>query len=265
MTVRVSFVGIGFAAQLHVGDVFEPQDIAVGQRADDDLAELFGGHQSSAVFHRILERVFRIFTQHTGRRLYVLFGQRSRHVRGDEPVLRHHVGFHPDTHRVVRAQHEEFADALRTQDAGLNVDLHVVRQEGLVVAVVGTVQRKDLQHGGLTLHGRHADLGHFGGQRPGGGGHAVLYVHGRHVGVGALAEIDRDGCAAGVGGAGFHIHHVLHAVDRLLERYDHALLDRFSACARIGGAHHHRRGCDVRILLHGQRGQADDAAQHDDD
>jgi len=153
VAVGIALVGIGFAAQFDVGDIFQTQHLTVGERADDDLAELFGRFVTSAVFHRILERVLRVFAQRTRGRLDVLFGQCGRHVRRDELVLRHHVGFQPDAHRIVGAEREGFADARNTQDTRFDVDFRIVGEERLVVGVVGTVQREDLYHGGLALHG----------------------------------------------------------------------------------------------------------------
>ena len=264
MAVGVAFVGIGFAAQLDVGDVFQAQDRAVGFRQDHDLTELFGRLVTPAVFHRVLERVLRVLAQRTGRRLDVLLGKRGRHVRRNELVLGHDVGFQPDAHRVVGAEGEHLADAVDTLDTRLDVDLRVVRQEEFVVGVVGAVQREDLHHGGLALHGLYTDLSDLGGQLAGGARYLVLYVDGRHVGVDALTEIDRYGGAAD-GCARSHVGHVLHAVDGLFERYDDRLLDRFGAGARIRGAHHDRRGSDVRILLDRQRRKTDQTGDYDYD
>ena len=264
MSVGVAFVGVGLAAEFDVGDILQIEDFTVGQSRDDDLSELLGGHQTALVFHRVLERVVRVLAQRTRGRFDVLLGQHAGNVRRDEFVLGHHVGLQPDAHRVVGTQRESLADALNTQDARFDVDLGVVREERLVVGVVGTVQREDLHHGGLTLHGRNADLRYGRRQLTGGGGYFVLHVHGRHVGIGALTEIDRD-AGRTYGGAGCEVGHVLHAVDGLFEGDDDRFLDGFGAGARIAGVHHDRRRRDVGILLHGQRGQADDAGDDDDD
>ena len=264
MAVGVTFVSVGFAAQFDVGDVLQTQERAVGLREQHDFTELFGRLVASAVFHRVLERVLGVLAQRTGRRLDVLFGQRRRHVRRDELVLGHYVGLQPDAHRVVGAEGEHLADAADTLDTRLDVDLQVVRQEGLVVGVVGAVQREDLDHRGLAFHGRHTDLRDLGRKLAGGARHFVLHVDGRHVGVGSLAEIDRHGGAAD-GCAGGHVGHVLHTVDGLFERYDDRLLNRFGAGSRIGGAHHDRRGRDVGILLDGQCRQTDQTGDYDYD
>ena len=57
MAVGVAFVGVGFASQLDVRDILQAQDRAVVLSHEYDLPELFRGHQTSAVFHRILECV----------------------------------------------------------------------------------------------------------------------------------------------------------------------------------------------------------------
>ena len=264
MAVGVAFVGVGFASQLDVRDILQAQDRAVVLSHEYDLPELFRGHQTSAVFHRILECVLRVFTQRTGRRFDVLLGERRRHVRRDEFVLGHHIGLEPDTHRVVGSQREGFADARDTENARLDVDLQIVRQERLVVGVVGAVKREYFHHGGLALHGGHTDLRHLRGQLSGSARYSVLHVDGGHVGIDSLTEVNRYGCAADCG-AGGHVGHVLHTVDGLFERYDDRLLNRFGAGSRIGGAHHDRRGRDVGILLDGQCRQTDQTGDYDYD
>ena len=168
MAVGVTFVSVGFAAQFDVGDVLQTQERAVGLREQHDFTELFGRLVASAVFHRVLERVLGVLAQRTGRRFDVLLGQRRRHVRRDELVLGHYVGLQPDAHRVFCAEGEHLADAADTLDARLDVDLQVVRQEGLVVGVIGAVEREDLDHRGLALHGRHTDLRDLGRKLAGG-------------------------------------------------------------------------------------------------
>ena len=112
MAVGVALVGIGFAAQLDVGDVFQAQDRTVGLCESSTISPNSSGViVTSAVLHRVLERVLRVFTQRTGCRLDVLLGEGRRYVRRDELVLGHHVGLEPDTHRVVGSQREGFADA----------------------------------------------------------------------------------------------------------------------------------------------------------
>ena len=263
MAVGVALVGIGFAAQLDVGHILEPQHLTVGRRTDDDLAELLGGHSASAVFHGILEGVVGILAQLSGGRLDVLLGQRHGDVGRNQAVLRHHVGLHPDAHGVVGAEGEELADALDALDARLDVDVHVVGQEHLVVAVVGAVEREDHQHGGLAFHGGDADLGDLGGEGARSRSHAVLHVDGGHVGVGALLEVDRNGGRTGVGSVGLDVHHVLDAVDGLLERHDHRFLDGFGARTGVRGADRDRGRRNVGILLHGQGRQTDQTGDDD--
>ena len=264
MTVGVAFVSVGFASQLDVRDILQAQKRAVGLGHEHDLPEFFRGHQTSAVFHRILECIVRVLTQRTGRRFDVLFGECRCYVRRDELVLGHYIGLEPNTHRIVGTEREGLADACDTEDAGLDVDLQVVRQERFIVGVVGTVQRKDLDHRGLPFHGRHANLCDFGRQLAGGPRNAVLHVDGSHVGIDSLAEVNRHRGTSD-SGAGGHVGHVFHTVDSLLERYDDRFLDCLGAGARIRGAHHHRRGRNVGILLHGQCRQTDQTADYDYD
>ena len=60
--------------------------------------------------------------------------------------------------------------------------------------------------------------------------HAVLYVDRRHIGISTLLEIDIDTHLAGSRRLGGHVRHVLHTVDRLLDRHH----DRFHNRIGIG-------------------------------
>ena len=249
IAVDKAVISVGLLSQFDVGHVFQTQYLTVGSGSNHDLSELFGSHFTATILHGILERIVGVLAERTGCRFDVLFRQDGRNIRRDQFILGHYVRFHPDTHRIVRSQDDELTHALNTEYLGLDIDVHIVGEERLVVGTVGAAKGEDFQHRRLALHGRHTDFGNLGRERSGCRRYFVLHIDGGHVRIGALFEIDRDRSATGVRCFGFDVHHVLHAVDSLLERNDDALLDGFGAGARIAGTHHHRRGRDVGVLL----------------
>ena len=161
VAVHAALEGVGLLAQLDFGHILEPQHCTVLVRENNQVAELLGGVPAAAVLHLILVDILRVGTQRTRGGLDVLLGEDGRDVAGHQLVLGHHVGLQPDADRVVGAHCEGLADALDTLELGLDVDFRVVRQEGLVVGIVGADEGEDLQHGGLALHRRDTDRGHL--------------------------------------------------------------------------------------------------------
>ena len=202
-------VGVADGSELHRGDVLEAQHGAVVVGSDDDVLELGNLLQSALVLQGVLEDVLHaqavvavdgLLAELSGGGLEVLFGQGCRDVFRHDAILRHHVGFHPDAHRIGAAQLHDVAHALQALHLRDDVDVEVVRDEVLVVLSVGAGQGVDLQEGRLALHGLYAHSRDLGGQQALCPRHAVLHVDGCHVGVGALLEVDVDGGGAGVGG-----------------------------------------------------------------
>ncbi len=63
--MAVGFVGeaVCYAAKLDFGNVLEVEYLAVGSGAHHDVAELFGGGESSAVAHGVLERLVALLAE----------------------------------------------------------------------------------------------------------------------------------------------------------------------------------------------------------
>ena len=252
------------AAQLNAGHVLQLQRVATGIAADDDVAELLGRLQTTGVAHGILEGHVALLTKLTRCSLDVLLGQHAADVRGHQVVLLHHVGLQPDAHRVgLHTGALHVAHALDTLDGRNNIDIVIVRQELVVVApVAGQGEHHHLR--GLALHHRHADARHLGRQQRLCLLHAVLHVHGAHVGVHALAEEDADAGRA-AGGRRAHVVHAFHTVDALLQGCQHGVLHRLGVGTRIAGEDHDGGRRNIGILLNGQRGQADETQNDDED
>ena len=265
MPIHIITESVSQTAQLNIGDILEPQHFAVGIGSDHDILELLLGLQAPLIAHHILERLVAQLAELAGRSLDILFGQRRRHVGRHQFVLGHHIGLEPDTHRVVGTHHHRIAHTGNTLNLGHDVDVRIVFEELLVVPVVGTVKREDQQHTGLSLLGDDTDLRYLGRQETLRLGHTVLHVDGRHVGVDTLLEVDGDRRITGIGGGGGHVIHVLHTVDLLLQRSDHAVQHSLGVRTGIGGIHPDRRGGDIGILLHRQRHQPQQAQDDDED
>ena len=263
MAVQHTYVGVVFTSQVDVGHLLQLQHFAVSGRGHHHLAKLLGCITTSAKLHGILVGLGRILAKRTGSGLNVLFGQHAGDVRRYQSVLCHHVGLQPEAHGVVGTQHHQFTYTLKTEDFRFQVDVEVVGQKTLIIRVVGAMQAEHLQHGGLTLYGGHTHLLHLGRQLGRGRRDLVLYVHRRHVGVGALLEIHRNGDGTRVAGGRGHVGHVLHTVDGLFQRSNHTFLQGFGTSTVVVGHHHHRRRRNVRILFDGQRKQPDDAQDND--
>ena len=92
--------------------------------------------------------------------------------------------------------------------------------------------------------------------------HPVLGEHRVHIRIRTDFKRGLDGHGAVVGVGGFHVDHVVDAVDLLLQRRGHGLFhaDGISAC--IGGAHFHNGGGNVGVLFYGQRFQKYDPHNH---
>ena len=203
-----------------------------------------------------------VLAESAGCRLDVLCVQHRRNIRRNELVLRHFVGIHPDAHTVIGAEYHHIAHAADTLDTRLHVDFHIIVQELTVVFPFGRIEGKCFQFGILLLHRSHTDAGHFGRKQAQGGGNAVLYVHGCHIRIAALLEIDIDGGHPAVGGSRCDVSHIFHAVDGFFQRDDDGFLYGFRIGSWIGGVHLYGRRCDVGILFYGQVEYGDDSHQH---
>ena len=73
-----------------------------------------------------------------------MLGQHGGHVRGDQFVLGHNVGLHPDTHTVIATHNHQLADSGDTKDLWFQVDADVITEEVLVIRTVRDIEREDL-------------------------------------------------------------------------------------------------------------------------
>ena len=268
MSVHLGRIVVVFIAQLHVGNLFQPQHVTAGQGLDDQLAELFRCGEATAILHRVFICRGMVCPERTGCRLDVLLCQHGGDVIGNQSVLRHLVGTQPKAHTVVGAEQLRLAHTADALQLRLHVYLHVIVEKRLVETVIGTVKGECQQLGVLLLLGGDAGLGRFCRKLAQHTVDAVLHIDRRHVGVGTLLEIDVDGSIACIGCRGGHVGHVLYAVDGLFQRNNHGFLHRLGIRAGIGSPYVDGGRGDVGILLHGEGLHGDNAHQdnhHGDD
>ena len=247
----------------------DAQHRAVRIGAQDDVAEFLGRGQAALGLQVDLELggiADGPGADAADGRLGVLRFDGGDDVRGREVELDHPLGAEPDAHGIVeRAEHGGRTDAGDARERVQHVDGDVVADEQRVLAGVGAGEDDEFQDGGGLFFDRDALQLHFRGQPRQGGLHAVVDVDRVDIGIGAEREADDELVAAVVGAVGFHVDHLVDAVDLRLQRLGH------------GGFHHRRGGAgvargdldlwghDVRELRDRDAGERDQAGQGGDD
>ncbi|MCY1266828.1 hypothetical protein D9M70_152530 [compost metagenome] len=119
LVVQQRTQGVLAGAQLDASDVFEASDFTVVARANDDVLELFLGHQTALGVDRQLEgRGIRCRrrTQGTSRHLTVLLTNRRDHIGGGQVARSGLVRVEPDTQGVIaHAKQLHIADTTQTR------------------------------------------------------------------------------------------------------------------------------------------------------
>ena len=248
--VRVDVEELG--AQLDVGDVLEPQDLAVGIGPQNDVRILLRLVVAPDVGQDVLFRLRRLargLAESAGRTDDALLRQGLHDVFGGHVVGAHAVGVQPDPHREgAVAEVPGDAHALDPLEHGHDVDVGEVEKVFLVGVRVRAVDVHVHQHARHDLADEDA-LAHHQGREP--AQHdvdPVLHVHDVDVRVRARLEVDRDRRLAGTGGGGDHVTHVLDAVDGLLQRNQDRVDQDVGTGAGIGDGDLHGRRRDVGEL-----------------
>ena len=265
VTVCAVLEGVVLYAEFHASHVFEPQHAAVGKRLDDHVLVVSLFFVAPPILQDVLEGIVGIGAQRACRGFDVLLGKHIIYVGRHETIRSHLKRVEPDAHTIACAPDVHLAHAGHSGEARLDVYLHVVGQEVCVVGIRRAIKREALDVARLTFAYRHAAPRDVRRQLSLRRSHAVLHVHHRHVSIRALLKEDADVAGARVGGRGGHIHHVLHAVETLLEGNDDALLDGFRIRTSIVGAHADRRRSNLRELFDGQMQKANQPQHHNED
>ena len=252
MAVRAVLEGVVLYAELHASHVFEPQHAAVGKRLHYHVLVVSLFFVATTILQDVLEGIVGVGAQRACRGLDVLLGKHIIYVGRHETIRSHLERVEPDAHTIACAPDVHLAHAGHSGEARLDVYLHVVGQEVCVVGIRRAIERETLDVARLTFAHRHAAPGDVRRQLSLRRSHAVLHIDHRHVGIRALLKVDADVARACIGGRGSHIHHVLHAVETLLQRDDDTLLDCFRIRTCVVGTHADRRRSYLRELFDGQ-------------
>ena len=252
MAIHLSRIVVGFIAQLYICHFIESENLTAREGTNDKFTELFRSGISASVFHCVLISVIMIFPKGSRSSFNVLPFQHSGDVRRDKTVLRHLIGFHPDTHTVIGTEQHHITHTPDTLDARFHVYLHVIVQELQIIFPGRVKERECFQFGILLLHGGNTDFCHFGRKQTQGSGYTVLYVYRRHISITSLLEINIYHGITVIRGRGGDISHIFHPVDGLLQRNYNRFLYRFGVGSRIVGKYLNSRRCNIRILFHRQ-------------
>ena len=231
------------------GYILESEYCTVAFGTDDHILVVCHILIASAVFEHISECVLGFCSQSSGRCFEVLLGEYVGDVGRHESVFRHLSRIKPYAERVVSTSDFDFSDSCDTGESWFDVDLQVVDDELPVEGIVRTIYGECFDTAGLTLAHCDAASCHLGRKKALGGGYSVLYIDHRHVSVSALAEVDLDCSVTCVCCSRDHVHHVLDAVDGLLERHKHTLLHCLGVRSCVGCRYAYRRRRDFRELL----------------
>ena len=119
MSVRLGDDAVRLRARLHTRDILEAHEAAALGSAHDDIAELLGRHETAVHLARrllFLHLGHGHRTDRTRRRLHVLLLDRGCDIGDRESEFCELVGIEPDTHRVIRAEDLDVADAMHALD-----------------------------------------------------------------------------------------------------------------------------------------------------
>jgi len=211
------------------------------------------GSPAGRACHRVdqllLLRGIRRLADLAGGELRVLLVDRAQDVRRRELQLREAVGPQPDPHRVVlRAEDLNVGGARQPLQLVEHVHRHEVRDVQVVEAAVRRVEGDHLQERTRALLDHHALPPHFLGQPRLGLLDAVVDVERGLVDVGADVERDLDLDHAVRRRVAAHVEHAFDAVDRVLERRGHGLLEHLRRRAGVDRAHADHRRRDLGVL-----------------
>ena len=183
------------------------------------------------------------------RRLDILALQSVDDVGWRQLIVGQALRIDPDPHAVVGwGQQGDVTNALHAFQAIKQVDGDVVGKEELVVALGGGCKCNELQDGGGLFHDVHALGAHVLRQLGLRELHAVLYVDGVDVWVGADGKCDGQGVTAIVAAGRLHVEHVVDAYDAGFDRLRHCGLNHLCACTSVTGGDRHLRRDDGREL-----------------
>ena len=251
MAICTVLHGIVLNTQFHFCHIFQTKYAAVWKRLDDHVLIVLLHFVTTSVLQNVLERIVCIGTQSTSWCFNVLLCQYIVYIRRHKTIGSHFERIEPYAHTITRTPDIHLSNTSHTRESWLNVNHHVVRQEVRIIGIRRTIKREALDVTGLAFAHRHTASCYVGRQLSLSRGNTVLYVYHCHIGIRALLEKDADASRTRVGGRRSHIHHVLHAIQALLQRNNNTLLYRFCIGTGIVGTNADRWGGYLRKLFYG--------------
>ena len=267
LIVQQGAQGVLAGAQFNPGNVLETGDFTVIASANDDVLELFFGHQTALGIDRQLEAGGirgRGCTQGAGSHLTVLLADRVDHIGGRQIARSGLVRIEPHPQRVIA--HAEQLHVANPAEAGqfiLDVEDGVVGQVQHVVALVRRGQVHNHGQVGRSLVHRDPDACHFFGKLGLGTGHTVLHLHLSVVQVGTQGKGDGQGDLAVSGGLRRHVEHVLDTGNRLFQRRGDGFTYHFGVGPGEVGPYHNGRRHHFGVFTDGQLEQRNAARNQD--
>src|SRR6266446_426187 len=216
-------------SQVRLRDVAQPDLRAIGHDLQQDGAELLGGAQQGRFGdcrRQLLVLHCRRAAELAAGDLHVLRLQRRGHVERRKGEAVELARVEPDSHRVLRAEDAQVADAVDPADRVLDVRHDVVGDVELVHAVVGRDEADDHQERVGRLGDADAGLLDLLRQVRRGELQLVLHLHLRDVRVGAGRKGERRGRLPGVVADRGHVEQVVQAAHLLLDDLHYRVLHR---------------------------------------
>ena len=259
---------VGLGLKRYAGHIAQTDDGTVRVGPEDYVLELTHSGQTALSHdrHGHVHSVHGLLAEDSGGGLAVLLAQGFLDVLHCQSETGQSLGLYPYLHTVVAAADIGHAAYARdTAEHIEHIEGRVVTQVHLVkLGVVGQQGDGHQLVGGLLVH-RDTVLDHLGRKSGLGLLHSVLYLYGRQVGVGVYVKCNRDGKRTGVGAPGVHVEHTGGTVELLLDGGGYGLGYGLCVSSGVGGRDLHHRGNDLRVLVHRQQEEADEAHQHYDD
>src|SRR5690606_18852581 len=252
-------------SQLNAGNILQAQGGTLLVTAQDHFAEFFRACQPAGRRHTEGEGLAfrgRFGTDTAGGKLGVLAAQGVGHITGGQFVLGQLVGPQPDSHGIVLGTKQRgITNTRQAHQLVQHVEQGIVGDFHHIHGVVRRRQGNHLQDGGRAGFHLQALVPHRLGQPCQCLLHPVVDVDGGLVRIGA--DFKRHGYpeAAGVGGAGFQVDHVVYAVDLLLQWGHHGIGDNIGTGAGEAAAVDHRGRHQVGVLFHRQAKQCPGTTQ----
>src|SRR5215472_2214488 len=253
-----SQLGTTHVAELDQGTIAPPLDhdavefarvVQASGGADADLVGKIGGRR----------RLSHLARGH----LHVLLAQGIHHVRRGQVARRQFDWVEPQAHGIFAfAKDDDVAHALQPFEGIANVNVKIVADEQIVVAVVIGIEAESYYERAGVLVDAYARGLYFDRQPAQDGSGAVLHVDGGNIQAAVQVKHYADSAAAVVVAVRGHIAHALGPVDGLLQQCSYAGFHYLRIRSGIEGADGNRGRRQVGVLRDRQRRDGHHPGKH---